>query len=71
MDFSSETQRKCMVALGKESGEARGRRGTAGGVELNFRLRNLLRYKEIFLQGVRPLPDTAVRNGRLSAIYDG
>lgn len=46
VDFSSGTRRKCTAA---PVGAGR----TAGGVQLNFRLRNLLRYKEIFLQGVR------------------
>lgn len=44
----------------REGKDGRGR-GAAGGVELNFRLQNLLRCKEIFLQGVRPLPDTGLK----------
>lgn len=58
-----------MEVHGGRRGERDGRRGTAGGVELNFRLRNLLRYKEIFLQGVRLFSDMTERNGRLSATY--
>lgn len=50
-DFSSKTRRRCMVALGNETGEKKGgRRGTAG-IELNFR-RICCDIKRFFFKGL-------------------
>lgn len=49
VDFSSETRRKCIVVVWKgERGTEREGKKTTGDTELNFRLQNLLPYKEIF-----------------------